>query len=263
MYSWCAYCQHLIGEVEPLTDYRVSHGMCKPCSIDIEHYSPAPSVLRAKALFTTLYDAAHSGQFEACDRAIDEALRAGLRPSEIMIGVLHPALGQIGARWETGEISVAEEHRFTEFANRVIQRLRHQRPSNEWPLVLLAPFEENYHEVGLCIMEHLAWERDVPCSRLPVGTSVSAITTHVVDFEPNLVGLSVSLVEMVPAALEFARTLATRLPTNSELILGGQAFRHGEAPSLPDDLTVLRTIDSYIERIERLRNPRNGSADTH
>lgn len=257
MYRWCSFCQHLIGEVEPLADYRVTHGICDQCAGELErgNYSPEASVLRAKEIFHALGEAARSGEFEACDRAIDEALEAGLRNSEIMIGILHPALGQIGQRWEAGEISVAEEHRFTRFAEHVIRRLRHRRPARMRPLVLLAPFEENCHELGLTIMQHLAWERSVPCRRLPAGTTNQEIMMHALEPGPELVGLSVSLVETVPPALHFARKLVNRLPPESELVLGGQAFRNRETLSLPADLTVLQTIDQYLERVDRLADP--------
>ncbi len=252
MIRWCSFCQHLIGEIPPLNAFEITHGICEECARNIETYDPDSSVLRAKALFDALQDAVHSGDFERCFTAIDEAMEAGLKPSEILIGALQPALGRIGQLWESGSVTVAEEHRFTRFATDVISRLRHRQPSSEQPLVLLAPFEDNAHDVGLSLLQHLAWERDIACLCLPVGTGVVDIRSCVERLRPNLVGLSVSLVETLPAAVNFARRLSGSIPQGSELVLGGQAFRHGESSEFPADLPVLVTVDQFIDRLKRL-----------
>ena len=253
MFRWCSFCQHLIGETPPLNRYQVTHGICDRCAENLGTHDPPPSVLRAKALFDNLDTAAHIGDFEATGEAIDEALAAGLKPSEIMIGVLHPILGRVGDLWETGEMTVADEHRVTHFASQVIEeRLCNRPPRRRKPLVLLAPYEESCHEIGLGMLQHLTWERDIACRRLPVGTSGEEISIAVEELQPQLVGLSVSLVDTIPRATSFARELARKLPPDSELVLGGAAFRQAEAPALPADLSVLTTADQYIERIGRL-----------
>lgn len=128
MFLWCSYCQHLIGEIPPLDRAQVSHGICEQCASKVIADDIEPSVFQARALFETLEEAVHNGDFEATGRAIDDALEAGLRPSEIMIGALHPALARVGELWEAGKISVADEHRFTQYATLVIERLRHRPP---------------------------------------------------------------------------------------------------------------------------------------
>lgn len=252
MFSWCAYCQHLIGEVPPLDDFTVTHGMCLRCHSTIETFEPSEELLLAKELFGRLERAGRAGDFGAAEAAVDEALAAGLVPSEVIVGVLHPVLGRVGQRWASGQITVADEHAFTGFVLRVIDRLRLPEPPSERPLVMLAVHPENRHDVGVRMLQILSWERAIPCDRIPVGTTERELLDLVVARRPNLFGLSVSLFESIPSALALARALEGVLPDDAELVLGGQAFRRdGEAVAF-GDVPVVPTIDGFVARLDRL-----------
>ena len=54
---------------------------------------------------------------------IESALVSGASPAEIHLGLLAPALRSIGSRWDSGELSVADEHRATVSAQRLIGQL--------------------------------------------------------------------------------------------------------------------------------------------
>ena len=54
---------------------------------------------------------------------VDSALAAGVDPAEIYLDVLAPALHEIGDGWQSGELTVADEHRATAIAQRVVGRL--------------------------------------------------------------------------------------------------------------------------------------------
>jgi hypothetical protein len=49
------------------------------------------------------------------------AVASGLRPIDILLGVITPLLYLIGAEGVNGLISVADEHRFTSFCERVFE----------------------------------------------------------------------------------------------------------------------------------------------
>lgn len=256
MFRWCAFCQHLIGEAPPLDDFQVTHGICNACSVGAATHAPTPGVLRARDLFSTLEQAGRSGDYQACEQAIDEALASGLYPSEIMIGVLHPSLSRIGELWASGEITVADEHRFTTFSLHLLDRLLIRHSAEVAPGVLLAPFEDNTHDIGMQIIQHIARERGIFCERLPVGTTRDELLDAIANRRPSIVGLSVSLVETVPAAMDFVRELSGKLPIGTAVILGGQGFRRDDLPDIPHDLTVARTIDDFVSHLETLRHPR-------
>lgn len=56
-------------------------------------------------------------------KVVEAALASGKEPSEIYTTVLAPALASIGERWADGELSVADEHRASGVAFRVVGRL--------------------------------------------------------------------------------------------------------------------------------------------
>ncbi len=254
MFRWCSYCQNLIGETEPLDDYRISHGICVKCSKDPEADSSESKLLRARLIFEMLEEAGRGGSLDACKQVIDEALDFGLKPSDIAVGILHPILYQIGEMWERGEITVANEHRFTVFALGLIDQLQFPEPPGQRPLILLANHPKSGHEIGLRILQLLSWERGIPCQRLPVGTPAETILDAAGECESILFGLSVGLVEHIPAALELARTIADRLPDDCTLVLGGQAFRRSGHDGISDGMTVLKTIDEFTARLDSINN---------
>jgi methanogenic corrinoid protein MtbC1 len=57
---------------------------------------------------------------------VDDAIAAGCRPVDILIGMIAPMLHQIGEAWERGTISVKDERQFTAFCERVIDLVAHK-----------------------------------------------------------------------------------------------------------------------------------------
>ncbi len=54
---------------------------------------------------------------------IEAGLASGLDPSSIYLEVIGPALRNVGSAWEAGSVDIAEEHRATRIASRLIGRL--------------------------------------------------------------------------------------------------------------------------------------------
>ena len=54
---------------------------------------------------------------------VEAALASGAEPAGIHVDLLAPALRSIGVRWASGELSVADEHRASVVAQRIVSRL--------------------------------------------------------------------------------------------------------------------------------------------
>jgi excisionase family DNA binding protein len=54
---------------------------------------------------------------------VEAALASGTTPADVHTELLAPALASVGSRWETGDLSVAQEHLATAVATRIIGRL--------------------------------------------------------------------------------------------------------------------------------------------
>ena len=254
MFRWCAYCQRLIGEREPLARYEVTHGICPRCEKNVDTYVSQRSTLVARDLFSELTRIGTSGDLSQCDRFVRSALGAGLRPSEILIGLLHPALGQIGERWERGEIGIRDEHQFTAFAARVLELvpIPDSKPTGAGSIVLAMP-EGNQHDLGIRMLQRVALERGHACVAFHPGLPDGEIVRIANDLRPSVLGLSVSMREAIPGALRLCERLWQEADAGTHVVLGGNAFRHDRHPvSLPARTPVLRSIDDFVLAIEEL-----------
>ena len=162
MFRWSAYCQHLIGEAEPLESYELSP---EPGP------GPKPESLAAARLLSNLM--ARGIGMDECQLSnfLKEAQHFGLRPSDILIGVTQPAFYKIGRLWETDKITVGAEHHFTQLCLKLYSRLPQPPPAAGPTSILLALAPDNRHDIGVRILERLALEHGVRCRVLPTGSS--------------------------------------------------------------------------------------------
>jgi hypothetical protein len=91
----------------------------------------------------------------------------------------------------------------------------------------------------------------VSCELLSIGTNRETILAAVGRRGgPRLVGISVGLVESIPAALELWRELDRQLPRETRFALGGQAFRRGPRATVEAEVPVLRSLDEFLAWIQ-------------
>jgi methanogenic corrinoid protein MtbC1 len=252
MFRWCAYCQRLIGESEPLSTYSITHGVCDACQESFLTDGPEREALVARDLLAALGRLGEAGDLEGCEPFVRSALEAGLRGSEILIGLLHPALGEIGRRWERGEVSVAEEHRFTAFASRVLELVPFPSlPSATRPPVLLAVVEGNEHDLGVRMLQRVAIEQGHPCVAVHPGLPNDDVVDLAAEARPAMLGLSLSIPTMIPRAIRLYRRLEEAEACEALLALGGSAFRQPRS-SVPEGVRVLRSIDEFLGALASL-----------
>jgi methanogenic corrinoid protein MtbC1 len=138
--------------------------------------------------------------------------------------VVLPALRHLGFLWETGLVSVAEEHAATEICRYVLYRLFDSiEPAQPLGLKALAscvPGDE--HEMGVEIVgEYLrlkGWEVFVVGRSTPLEDILKAL----VDFRPNAAFFSATLVANLPAARALVKEAQKTLP-GLGVVLGGAA----------------------------------------
>src|SRR4051812_49631933 len=93
-----------------------------------------------------------AGDEVAADVAIREAIDAGLSTADVNEGIIAPALRLVGELWQSGEITVADEHLATEITLRVLAlqgETRRARRSRRGHRVLLATPAGGHHAGGL------------------------------------------------------------------------------------------------------------------
>lgn len=170
--------------------------------------------------------------------------------------VVLPYLRELGARWERGEASVAQEH----FASGLL-RGRLLGMARGWgrglgPLAVLACLPGDQHELGLIAFGLALHERGWRIVYLGADAPLETVAEVSSASSPSLIALSAVSAELVERALPAVRELAR----HRWLALGGAAARHGE----PDADGILRLTGDLVADATRVddlfasRSPRAG-----
>jgi methanogenic corrinoid protein MtbC1 len=145
---------------------------------------------------------------------------------QVEIHVVQPALYQIGEKWQSNEVSVAQEHMATAIAKSVMTMalLRSVPGTPVNKRVLLACVEGNNHDVGLHMVadsfQLAGWDVQFLGANMPTR----ALLQQVVEWKPNLIGLSVSFAQQLRAVRELIALLGERLgDARPPVIIGGLA----------------------------------------
>jgi MerR family transcriptional regulator, light-induced transcriptional regulator len=164
---------------------------------------------------------------------LDDAL-SRLTLEAVAEGVVLPAMRQIGSRWESGEISVAQEH----FATGVI-RGRLLSVARNWgagtgPLALLACPPGESHDLGLISFGLVLHSRGWRITYLGADTPIDTVAQAVGALHPD----AIVLAALDPAPFESAAQELSALASGGQLLIAGA----GASPELAQRLGA-RVLD--------------------
>jgi MerR family transcriptional regulator, light-induced transcriptional regulator len=188
---------------------------------------------------------------------VNRALRAGQEPRRIVLDVLCPALHEFGARWEHGDVSVAQEHYATGVTEGLLALLaaRMRRPPAGGRLAVVAcPAGERHGLAARMLGDFLeaeAWEVIMLGAEVPARDLLELVG----DEQPDLVCLSVTMPSSIEPAVELLGALSTVEP-QPLLALGGQALDGSArvARAVGADL-VAEDIDRFVEVVRKRLPP--------
>ncbi len=175
-------------------------------------------------------------------RAVDEALAAGAPVPDVYLGMLEPALREIGHRWAMGTLNVAEEHYATAVAQSILDALSRQlpRPPRDGRLAVVTGTPDEQHVVGARMvadfLEADGWE----VLLLGPGAPAADLVALVESEQPDLVALSTATAGVLDGVAEVLGALRALRP-KPYLAAGGQfwtATTSEAAVELGADLVV-------------------------
>lgn len=257
MFTWCSYCQRLLGEKPPLSDTRISHSLCSACEAAGEASADEsiPIEQERLAFFKELFTAAHEGDLNTCVRFVQRGLDLGLAPGDLAFGALQPVLQEVGARWEAGTFSVADEHRVTRWCDTLLAQLpKPPRPDPPLDLLgVLAP--SNIHVLGTTLAEHVLAERGFRVSSVVPAVPNQEVVELARSLEPRAISIACSLPNQALEALALERTLRAEGFEGALLVVGPAVRRAPEAwhdlPLYP--CTTLWEVADLLRREQRKR----------
>ena len=240
MFRWCSYCQSLMGESAPFDDYRLTHGICGACSSRMLDGDEA--IAKGEVVFRSLFAAAKVGDLSLCDELTDETLAMGWKPSDVAVGLIQPALYEIGRLWGNGTVSVAEEHDFTAWCSRALGRLEDRSVAVPGPTrVLICLVDGNEHSLGARMTALFLRDRGISARAVVGGLPDGEILDLCRRVSPAVLGLSVA----ETAGLLHARAVveAVRsLPRPPRVVVGGLAARSPKAEGLERAFTAAEML---------------------
>ncbi len=143
---------------------------------------------------------------------------------EVAIRLFQPALYEVGLLWERNQITVAQEHLATAVCQTLLTRFYLEAAQSAKPTgrkALFAAVGESEHALGLRIVadafELAGWQVQF----LGANTPVDGLIAQIESFRPEIVGLSVSLVQQLPGLQRAIQAIRAELRSTCPTILVG------------------------------------------
>jgi methanogenic corrinoid protein MtbC1 len=206
---------------------NISHAVMLLMSVlESADAAPLSSIARSlELLLDELVEGLTNFDGPAAERVISEAF--AIYPfEEVLIGLLQPALVEIGEMWHRGEINIAVEHFSTEFVRRRMAGLLNVfEGAAQHDTIIIGCAPRELHEIGVLFASlfliRRGWRVIYLGAQVPLNDLVEAV--RVVN--PALVCLSASTPETVPGLVECAQALQKNFP-HIRFGYGGRIFNH-------------------------------------
>ena len=122
--------------------------------------APDPSLTERGQLLEELLRALRVADQSQAGEVVEKALKLGWTVDDVRFHLITPALYDVGARWERGEIGVADEHLASSICEWLLfalaGRVRRPRPSGRRALVGCS--EGELHALGARMIAHVLSE---------------------------------------------------------------------------------------------------------
>jgi excisionase family DNA binding protein len=191
---------------------------------------------------------------------LEEALASGMEPDQVLLELVGPALRSIGTLWEQGRLSVADEHRASSVAARLISRLgaRFARRGHKRGTVILAAAPGDLHGFPVSIAANLLRWRGFDVVELGADTPSDALAETAVG-EPDLVAVGIACTAGgSPQAARRAIAALRKSVPNVPVLIGGAAVADAaHARRLGADVFTGRLADEVVRSVEAIVAPKS------
>ena len=185
-------------------------------------YSVKPKKVELAKAREKMLSALIEGNHLEATQLVDSAIVDRWEPSSVYVNVIGDCMAEIGARWRSGRLLISTEHRATQIALRLISRAQSSYVNSRRVglRAIVTSVEGDTHLIGGLTFADLlrleGWEVDFLGADSPTDSIVEIVQRE----SPDLVGLSVTIEDYLPNAIE---TLAAikELPNPPVVVIGG------------------------------------------
>ena len=163
---------------------------------------------------------------------VERALEDGVPIPDIYLGMLEPAMREVGHRWAMGAINIAEEHYATAVAQSILDGLgrKLRRPAKDGRLAIVSGTPDELHALGTRMvadfLEADGWEVIL----LGAGAPAQDIAALVESEQPDLVALSTATAGVIDGVADVLGALRALEP-RPWIVAGGQFWTSETSPA--------------------------------
>lgn len=203
---------------------------------------PAPGEARWAQTRAAWLAAALTGDSRAARSAAEAAVHGLEDMKAFYLEVLQPALREVGRLWQTGEVSVAQEHLATSIAGRTMAafyvKFMDRKPTRGAAVITSAPDE--YHEVGARMVADFLEIDGWDTAFLGANTPAAEVLALLKARKPAILGISV----MMPFNLAKAEQLIAAVRAEPDLS-GVKIMVGGGAVNLAPEIKARIRADGW------------------
>jgi len=243
-----------MGECPPFADLALTHGVCTRCLRDplLMEREVAPRIHEIADFFHGFLRRSIEGGLPEAHEIRRTGQALGIRPLDLLLGVVQPTLYEIGRRFAIGEVPSQREHQLSRRVQELLEGFAGQPDTTaRGPRVLLAPAPGNAHRIGGLIFAQVLADAGLQAEAVPHrGRSWREMLA---EAPYDCLGISIALPTQLPAAIEMAEEVK-RVRPRAITCLGGYVTKESE---LRDGLGVFDRVcdptDSLGEALQLRR----------
>lgn len=171
--------------------------------------------------------AAVTGRREAALAIVQEAIAGTESPVDVYVDIFQSALYEVGRRWQTASLTIAEEHMATATTQFILGVLHEQLPPTRRRrgTVVVAGVVGDRHVVGASIVANVLDGDGWDVRFLGSDVSPEAVVAAIDRSRADLLAISVTLGRGVPDARNLIALVRASSPKPPRIVVGGAAFR--------------------------------------
>jgi methanogenic corrinoid protein MtbC1 len=168
------------------------------------------------------------GNHSSCSELVRKYLNDKITINELYEDVFKKALYDIGELWEYNKISVATEH----LSSAIVEGLLNELYVNVVcdnkinKTVVVACVENEFHQIGIKMISDLFEMKGWNSYFLGANTPTKELIDFMKTVKPDLLALSLSIYFHFPVLENMIDAIRKDFP-DMQILVGGQAFRHG------------------------------------
>lgn len=145
----------------------------------------------------------------------------------LVVDILQPTLYEVGQKWQSGLITVADEHLISSRLEKFIIDLIKERPKTNSKVILLAPVENETHTLSLSVLELLLVEQGFQVINLSRTLPVLSLIDFINNMKrnPDWIFFSITLEHYISNLKMDLKIIKKELGNfNIKIAIGGQGI---------------------------------------